>query len=147
MLILKRRTIQDHDGGHEISVNSSVVASIPTHYLKHVRQFLWREDCLRLVLHLYNNVEIPRPLYNNLKLVLYYMDEIFKRFIAELSKGPDDDDDYLRSKTFDSYLRVEYWVGRHEPVHVREYRRSNDQNIDRGDITTLGECSPCFHCS
>lgn len=142
-LVLQRRAIHDRDGSpSEVSVDSEVVASIPTHYIKHIKRFFWREDCIRLVLHLHNKVPISHRLQKNLKMILWYMDHVFKRLVAEL---PDelDKNDASRSSTFDCYLKVEYWVGRHEPVHVRNYRRSNDRNIDRSDVEELGMCLPC----
>ena len=98
---------------------------------------MWREDCLRLVLHLHKEIDISDQLHKNLKMILWYMDEVFKRFVAELPKRLNEND-ASRSQTFDRYLKVEYWVGRHEPVNVRNYRRSNNQNIDRSVVTELG---------
>jgi len=137
-LILKRRAIQKPDGcPFQISVDSSVVVSIPSHYVRHMERFMWREDCLRLVLHLHKEIDISDQLHKNLKMILWYMDEVFKRFVAELPKRLNEND-ASRSQTFDRYLKVEYWVGRHEPVNVRNYRRSNNQNIDRSVVTELG---------
>src|SRR6266568_5063198 len=137
-LIMKRRAIHHCENSlSQVSVDRSVVASIPSQYLDHIKRFIWREDCLRLVLHLYNVIDIPQKLHRNLKMVLCYMEEVFKCFIAEIPKELDQNNT-SRSRTFDSYLKVEYWVGRHEPVYVREYRRSNDRNIDRSDVQKLG---------
>ncbi|KAI6022646.1 hypothetical protein EDC04DRAFT_2606943 [Pisolithus marmoratus] len=36
-----------------------------------------------------------------------------------------------QSEAFDSYLRIEYWVMHHEPWLVREFRHSNDLNINQ----------------
>ncbi|KAG6369567.1 hypothetical protein JVT61DRAFT_14272 [Boletus reticuloceps] len=117
-----------------ITVEGETARILPIHYLDHIRRFFWREDCIRLVLQFYAKIIIPSDLEENLQLVLAYMDEVFKCFVAEFPPYSE----LLptsRSKTFDNYLKIEFWVGRHEPTHVRDYRRSNERNLDRSDIT------------
>ena len=139
-LILKRHKIHERDKcPTQISVDTSMVASVPPHYVDHIKRFVWREDCIRLVLHLNDEIEIPQ-LEKNLKMILWYMDEVFRRFVVELPQRLDEND-ATRSNTFDNYLRVEYWVGRHEAVNVRDYRRSNDRNINRTNVEELGMSS------
>ncbi|KAF8438805.1 hypothetical protein L210DRAFT_931441 [Boletus edulis BED1] len=60
--------------------------------------------------------------------------EVDKNFGIVIDKGIDLIPT-ARSKTFDTYLKVEFWVGCHEPPHVRQYLHTNNRNIDRSDVT------------
>ena len=68
-------------------------------------------------------------------MILCYMDEVFKHFIMELPEEVDGD---TACKMFESYWKIEYWVGHHEPIHVWNYYHSNDQNIDCSDVKEIG---------
>jgi hypothetical protein len=137
-LVAIRRKIQtfgdDHNFG--IFVNQEVEGLFPIYYLDHIRRFFWREDCLRMVLHFCNTSILPLALQDNLRMVLAYMDEVFNNFVKEIPQ------EYslmnTRSKTFDAYLKIEFWVGRHEPPYVRQYRRANERNIDRSCVMECG---------
>ncbi|KAF8438807.1 hypothetical protein L210DRAFT_3504575 [Boletus edulis BED1] len=116
--------------------NGRYEALFPDHYLEHVRRYCWREDCIRMVLEFGDKLQIPHTLQYNLEMVLWYMDEVFNRLEAE-TKRDVEKDPICRSKTFDSYLKIEYWVSHHEPTHVRDYRRSHNRNIN---CSYVGEC-------
>lgn len=73
-------------------------------------------------------------------MVLCYMDEVFKHFVTELLEKVDANTTF---RTFKSYLKVEHWVGCHKPIHVRNYHRSNDQNIDRSNVREFGMSGLC----
>lgn len=145
-MIDTRRTISTFVDSQifDVNVNNRPVASFPRHYLQHIRRFIWHEDSIRIVLRLGDQLNIPCELENNIKMILWYMDEVFKRLVAEIPRRIQDTAEY-HSRTFDSYLKIEYWVGRHEPTHLRDYRRANDLNIDQTNVDQFGESS-CTLC-
>ena len=86
-----------------VSVNDQTVTTIPPHYFDYTKHFLYREDCLRLILYLHKQLKIPGKLYRNLLMILCYMGEVFKCFVMELPEEVDGD---TASKTFESYWKI-----------------------------------------
>ena len=124
-----------------VAVNGRTMLTLPLqHYLIHIQHFLWREDAIRLVLHYSAQLNVSEELSDNLKMCLWYMDLVMEGMISE--SGPTvTDKSTFRSEVFDWYLVLEYWVRRHEPLKVREFRRNSDRNLNHSSTNECGECS------
>ncbi|KAG9318960.1 hypothetical protein JVU11DRAFT_1075 [Chiua virens] len=103
---------------------------LPKRYLRPLECFLWWESAICLVLHHINVLEVPEDLHENLKMVLWYMDNIFNQIIRTSDLKITDATDFA-SAVFNDYLRIEYLVRCHEPKHVTKYQRENALNLDR----------------
>lgn len=118
------------------------VARFPSHYMEVIRAFLWRESAIRLVLQWRAKLGVTKLMEDNLGRILKYMDTIFTRLCKEAANvASEDRDPEWRCKVFDSYLAIEFFVGRHEPSMVREFRRHSDVNIDRVNVAQVGQKS------
>jgi len=145
-LLSTRRIVRVYENTSlvDVETNGDVLMSLTERYVKHIQYFVWREDTIRLVIHFARQLKIETELENNLKMILWYMDEVHNAIVDQ--SDPDiTEDSPFRSPVFDSYLFIEYFVGRHEPLNVRQYRRDQDRNIDRGDIMECGESSSILH--
>lgn len=107
--------------------NSQVV--LPHQYQIHMGRFLWRETILRLILRFGDNIDLEKDRRDNLAMILQYMDNIFNR-ISDDAMGLQGTETDFRSKIFDEYLVIEYYVGCHEPFEIREFRRKFDINLN-----------------
>ncbi|KAI6038767.1 hypothetical protein EDC04DRAFT_2603689 [Pisolithus marmoratus] len=103
--------------------------NIPGSYFNHMQSFVWRESAIRVVLKHADQLELQEDLANMLHKVLWYMGGILERIHKDSQKAAAKNLQW-QSEAFDSYLRIEYWVMHHEPWLVREFRHSNDLNIN-----------------
>lgn len=124
----------------DVSIEGDIVLTLPWSYRIHIQRFVWREEAIRLVLDHTRDLKLSEDLADNLKMLLCYMDNVFKRIVAEskpfVEEGSND-----RNTVFDKYLRTEYLVRRHEPMKVREWKRENDTILEDGDVDGYGKCS------
>ncbi|KAI6137533.1 hypothetical protein BKA82DRAFT_4023803 [Pisolithus tinctorius] len=120
--------------------DDKVVVELPHHYYEPIQAFTWRGKAIQLVLRFKKKgeVEVEEPLVENLTMILAYMNRVFVQVIVEAKKVKCTDRtlDWC-SPTFDNYLPIEYFVRRHEPAQVRNYRRNNDHNINRASIAEV----------
>ncbi|KAI6020599.1 hypothetical protein EDC04DRAFT_2607396 [Pisolithus marmoratus] len=96
--------------------------NIPGLYFNHMQCFMWRESAIQVVLKHADQLELQEDLANTLHK------DSQKAAAKNLQ---------WQSKAFNSYLRIEYWVMHHEPWLVREFRHSNDLNINRCKVQDL----------
>ncbi|KAI6140227.1 hypothetical protein BKA82DRAFT_4019520 [Pisolithus tinctorius] len=107
---------------------------------RHVRLSPGEKKAIRLVLRFKKKgeVQVEEPLVENLTMILAYMNRVFVQVVVEAKKVKRTDRTLdWRSPTFDNYLLIEYFVRRHEPAQVRNYRRNNDHNINRASIAEV----------
>jgi len=112
---------------------------LPSHYHDHLKEFFWREASISLVLTFRKELSIPQELQNTVAKVLKFMNIVYMclkrdaKRVQVVSHTPE-----WRSTTFDRC--IEYWVKRHEPFLVREFRRKNKVVVNQ-HIKGLGEYS------
>lgn len=114
---------------------------MPTMYQKTMASFLWRDAAIRSVLLHAGELKIPSTLTDNLTMVLWYMDDVFNATLREFKSSTVMNADF-RSKTFDQYLTIEYWIRRHEPKNVNAFPLTPDH-----DINNCGEHARPSNCS
>ncbi|KAI6155863.1 hypothetical protein BKA82DRAFT_4011275 [Pisolithus tinctorius] len=147
-LLKKDRHVRLAEGGSEGTIwpcqvthaDDKVVVELPHHYYEPIQAFTWREKAIRLVLRFKKKgeVQVEEPLVENLTMILAYMNRVFVQVVVEAKKVKRTDRTLdWRSPTFDNYLLIEYFVRRHEPAQVRNYRRNNDHNINRASIAEV----------
>ena len=121
------------------------VACFPSHYTEVISAFVWRENAIRLVLQFHTELRVTKLMQDNLGRILQYMDAILCCLAQEAGNvASKDRDPKWRCKVFDSYLAIDFFVGRHEPSMVRNFRRQSDLNIDRVDVAQIGQKSHIF---
>ena len=114
--------------------------TLPQHYYDHIRRFAWRWEVLSLVLQFAEQLDAPSAVLRHLQMMLVYMEAIQGELEKEAKAVKRDErtGDW-RCRILDLYLITEYCAHRHDPYHVREYRRHGDVNINRIDADKLGE--------
>ncbi|KAF8435842.1 hypothetical protein L210DRAFT_934798 [Boletus edulis BED1] len=134
-LLKMKRDVVTYENSSNFAVHSrgQPTCFLPGYYLDHMNRFIWREEAIRLVLQFRNQLDISDELEGNLKMVLWYMDDVFDRILAE-TEGNSVAYAILHSDIFDSYSVIEFFVRRHEPKSVVTFRRREDINLDRARI-------------
>lgn len=113
---------------------------VPSTYLVHLQHFLWRELAF---MEVYlragkQEVEIPPGLSPLLQKYIMYMDGMLEGLLTTARKNQSNAQ--YRSSLFDSYLVVEYFVGRHEYDVVGNWRLKNaDTILECEDAFKLGK--------
>ncbi|KAI6096127.1 hypothetical protein F5141DRAFT_1067849 [Pisolithus sp. B1] len=140
-LMNKRRTIEGSEATRcimkvHVLANKTQEINLPGSYCNHMRHFVWRENAIWLVLSRSDDLKVEEGLSEMLKKVLWYMGGIFERICVESRKATAREPEW-HSETFDSYLQIEYYVLRHEPWLIREFRHNHDMNINRCKVKDL----------
>lgn len=114
------------------------VVSVPIHYHEHLRRFIWRQMVFMELLTRGSDLDLAHALRPMLQRYVLYMDGIVEGLLTTAKvKKPDPG---FRSRLFDLYLVVEYYVGRHEYDIVGDWRGSNlDIVLECQDVETLGK--------
>ncbi|KAI6149954.1 hypothetical protein BKA82DRAFT_4014375 [Pisolithus tinctorius] len=126
-LLKKDRHVRLAEGGSEGTIwpcqvthaDDKVVVELPHHYYEPIQAFTWREKAIRLVLRFKKKGEVAG---------------------GRAAGGESDHDPRIYEQGFRSSScggEEKYFVRRHEPAQVRNYRRNNDHNINRASIAEV----------
>lgn len=111
---------------------------IPKSYQGHLRRFLWRHA---LFMGIESNIHEKLDADNRriIKRYISYMDAILAALIQGC-RGEKGVNVYYRSKTFDLYLVVEFFIGRHDYQSGDQWRRTHKMPLlETVDVMKLGE--------
>jgi len=123
-----------------VSKDDSV--EVPIAYSKHLKHFLWRQLAF---IEVYNRatkqlIDIAPRLRPLLQKYILYMDGMLEGLLTTARKHQGDPG--YRSRLFDTYLVVEYFVARHEYDVVGRWRANNpDTILECQDAFALGKFS------
>lgn len=111
---------------------------VPNWYHQHVLRFLWRH---RLFISMDHNsrIKLKRGLGAMVKRYIAFMDAIMDSLLmgCRIAKGTDIT---YRSRTFDMYLGVEFYIGYHDYSVGDTWRQANKNIMLEGiDVKELGE--------
>ena len=118
---------------------------IPTKYVRHLRHFLWRHHAF---MEVYDRgrrqyIKVAPALSRLLQKYIVYMDGIAEGLLTTARHNQDNPT--YRSRLFDLYLVVEYFVARHEYDIVGDWRYNNPKTIlECQDPFSLGKCLPVY---
>lgn len=111
---------------------------IPNWYYQHVLRFLWRHR-LFLAIHGNSKIKFDRGHRTMIRRYIAYMDAVMEGLLMGCRIAEGNDVTY-RSRTFEMYLAVEFYIGRHEFDVCDTWRRANKQPIlEAIDVKDLGE--------
>lgn len=136
------KKIQDSDFFHVSVMNVELkqpthpkIIQLPNVYFEHLRRFIWRQHVFMELAA--RKPKIPDQLRTMIKKYIMYMDGMIEGLLttARQRKGELD----YRSRLFNQYLIVEYFVGRHEYDVVGRWRMENaDTILECQDMEALG---------
>ena len=131
--------------GYDEKCGLPILVQLPHHYGEAINAFVWREQALWLVLQFKEELCLMPNIITNFSMVLAYMDAILCRLAEEASHVKEEDrTQKWRCKVFDDYLAIEFYVSRHEPRFIRDFRRKHDLNIDCVNVAEIGQNSRTF---